>query len=73
MLNRTTQHLAFAVLLGLSNPVTAQSLPRSVGETVEPHSLPFSRQGNTMELAVANTSEETALEGIVFCVETAPQ
>ena len=66
MHKRTVQTLALAGLLTLSSPVLAQ-------ETPDPHRLPFASEGNTLELAVANTSAEAALENVTVHIEMAPE
>ncbi len=45
----------------------------SAQESPEPHRLPFASQGNTLELAVANTSADAALEGVSVRLETSPE
>ncbi len=63
MLNRTTLLLVLAASLAFG--AAAQDIP-------EPHRLPFASEGNTLELAVANTSAEAALENVSVRVESAP-
>ena len=53
-------------LLIASSAVVAQEAP-------EPHRLPFASDGNTLELAVANTSSEMALENVTVHIENAPE
>ncbi len=63
MLNRTTLLLVLAASLAFG--AAAQDIS-------EPHRLPFASEGNTLELAVANTSAEAALENVSVRVESAP-
>ena len=61
-----TRKLILALLL--AGPVTASGQADSLI-----HQLPFASEGNTLELAVANTSEEAALENVTIHVESAPE
>ena len=54
-------------------PVLFLSITVAAQETPEPHRLPFASEGNTLELAVANTSNEAALESVTVHVETIPE
>ena len=61
-----TRKLLLSILLLSGTWATAQ-------ETPEPHRLPFASEGNTIELAVANTSAEATLENVTVFVESAPE
>ena len=61
-----TRKLILALLL--AGPATASGQADSLV-----HQLPFASEGNTVELAVANTSAEAALENVTIHVETAPE
>ena len=69
MYNRTVLTFALAALFALC----PQALAQTGAEAPEPHRLPFASEGNTLELAVANTSEQMALENVSVFVETAPE
>ena len=56
------------LVLLFAGPVTASGQADSLV-----HHLPFASEGNTLELAVVNTSPETALEGVIVRVESAPE
>ena len=69
MHKRTVLTLALAPLFALC----PQALAQTGADAPEPHRLPFASGGNTLELAVANASAETTLEGVAVFVESAPE